>query len=130
VDHCCQNHQEETLKFKTFVFNSNVGKFGYQSKDFRVKPIEVLNGNDRLLIDNDGYEIRIVANEEQIDDVQDNLLEELEESILNLSFSPPAKKVKCYSEDDNAREDIIRGRKNPPRLHTRCSGGNEKKWKP
>ena len=44
-----------------------MGKFGYQSKDFRVKPIEVLNGNDRLLIDNDGYEIRIVANEEQID---------------------------------------------------------------
>jgi hypothetical protein len=44
----------------------------------------------------------------KIDDVQDNLLEELEESILNLSFSPPAKKVKCYSEDDNAREDIIR----------------------
>ena len=107
MDHCCQNHQEETLKFKTFVFNSNVGKFGYQSKDVRVKPIEVLNGNDRLLIDNDGYEIRIVANEEQIDGVQDNLLEELEESILNLSFSPPAKKVKCYSEDDNAREDII-----------------------
>ena len=85
-----------------------MGKFGYQSKDVRVKPIEVLNGNDRLLIDNDGYEIRIVANEEQIDGVQDNLLEELEESILNLSFSPPAKKVKCYSEDDNAREDIIR----------------------
>jgi hypothetical protein len=48
--------------------------------------------------------IRIVANEEQIDDVQDNLLEELEESILNLSFSPPAKKVKYYSEDDNARD--------------------------
>jgi hypothetical protein len=83
-----------------------VGKFGYKSKNFRVKPIEVLNGNDRLLIDNDGYEIRIVANEEQIDDVQDNLLEKLEEFILNLSLdfqSQPAKKIKCYSEDDNAR---------------------------
>jgi hypothetical protein len=47
-----------------------------------------------------------LANEEQIDDVQDNLLEELEEFILNLSLdfqSLPAKKIKSYSEDDNAR---------------------------
>ena len=83
-----------------------MGTFGHQSKDFRIKPIEVLNGNDRLFINNDGYEMRIVANEEQIDDVQDNLLEKLEEFILNLSLdfqSQPAKKSKCYSEDDNAR---------------------------
>jgi hypothetical protein len=106
VDHCCQHHRDETLKFRSFEFNTNVGTFGHQLKDFRIKPIEVLNGNDRLFIDNDGYEIRILANEEQIDDVQDNLLEKLEEFILNLSLdfqSQPAKKIKCYSEDDNAR---------------------------
>ena len=66
MDHCCQHHRDETLKFRSFEFNTNVGTFGHQLKDFRIKPIEVLNGNDRLFIDNDGYEIRILANEEQM----------------------------------------------------------------
>jgi hypothetical protein len=103
VDHCCQNHQEETLKFKLLYLTLMWVNLAINQRTLELN----LNGNDRLLIDNDGYEIRIVANEEQIGDVQDNLLEELEESTVNLSFSPPAKKVKCYSEDDNAREDII-----------------------
>jgi hypothetical protein len=65
VNHCCQHHRDETLKFRSFEFNTNLGTFGYQSKDLRIKPIEVLNGNDRLFIDNDEYKIRILANEEQ-----------------------------------------------------------------
>ena len=28
VDHCCQNYRDETLKFRSFEFNTNVGKFG------------------------------------------------------------------------------------------------------
>ena len=79
------------------------GKQGFRTKDMHVIPAEILNGHNKILIDNIASELIVIENVVDQNDIDDNEeMEDLQKSLLNLSVemiqnlheSPYAKKSK------------------------------------
>ena len=66
--------------------NATSGKQGFRTKDMHVIPAEILNGHNKILIDNIASELIVIENAVDQNDIDDNEeMEDLQESLLNLS---------------------------------------------
>ena len=66
--------------------NATFGKQGFRTKDMHVIPAEILNGHNKILIDNIASELIVIENAVDQNDIDDNeTMEDLQESLLNLS---------------------------------------------
>ena len=82
----CSCHPNEILKIRSLELNATSGKQGFRTKDMHVIPAEILNEHNKILIDNITSELIVIENAVEQNDIDDNeTMEDLQESLLNLS---------------------------------------------
>jgi hypothetical protein len=52
IDHSCSCHPNEILKIRSPELNATCEKQGFRTKDMHVITAEILNGHNKILIDN------------------------------------------------------------------------------
>ena len=73
----CSCHPNEILKIKSLELKATSGKQGFRTKDMHVIPAEILNGHNKILIDNIASELIVIENAVDQNDIDDN--EEMED---------------------------------------------------
>jgi hypothetical protein len=62
LDKSCSCHPNEILKIRSLELNATSGKQGFRTKDMHVIPAEILNGHNKILIDNIASELIVIEN--------------------------------------------------------------------
>lgn len=91
-NHTIEMHCHKELKIKCSALNQKTGSLGYQTKDFRVIPSEVLQPGETFGIIEDTWEIFIEADE--FPDIQNLSIHDTQENFDDSINSPLLKKTK------------------------------------